>query len=128
MLVISNEQIGLLNKEIRRADKEQIRDDLSKMFPALPEDELSSFIETGFEKTAKYGIDEDAPVKEFIRLMIVVARDFDEYPKAQEQLTREVADPNLNVRLVRELLTPAEWREAENYGLKANLGDQKYYV
>lgn len=120
--------MSLLEKEIRRADKKQLREDLSRIFPMLLEDELDEFVETGFEKTAKYKIDEDAPVKDFIRLMIIVARDFDEYPKAQKQLTRKDVDPNLSVQLMRELLTPAEWREAENYGLRANLGDQKYYV
>lgn len=120
--------MSLLEKEVRRADKKRIRDDLAGMFPMLADDELDEFVATGFEKTAKYKIDEDAPVKDFIRLMIIVARDFDEYSQAQKQLTRDDVDSNLTVELMCELLTPAQWREAENYGLKTNLGDQKYYV
>ncbi len=128
MLVIRQEQMSLLEKEIRKADENQIRNDLAQKFPILTESELDDFVKTGFKKTEKYGIDEDAPVKDFIRLMIIVARDFDDYPKAQEQLKREDVDPNLSVRLMIELLTPAEWREAESYGTKLNLGNQKYYV
>jgi hypothetical protein len=98
------------------------------MFPALPADELDNFIEKGVEKTTRYRIDEHDSVKDFIRLMIVVVLDFDEHPQAQRQLKRKDANPNLTVRLMRELLTPVEWREAQGYGLKANIGEQKYYV
>lgn len=128
MLVISNEKMKALEKEIRKPDKTQLQSELARIFPALPVDELDGFIEKGLEKTAKYRIDEQGSVKDFIRLMIIVAQDFDEYPPAQEQLKRNDIDPNLSVRLMRELLTPDEWREAEGYGLKANPGSQKYYV
>jgi hypothetical protein len=128
MLVISNEKNKALEKEIRQPDKAELQTDLAKIFPTLPTDELDRFIEIGLEKAAKYGIDEQFAVKDFIRLMIIIAQDFDEHPKVKQQLTRRDANPNLRVQLARELLTPDEWREAANHGPKADLGSQKYYV
>ena len=121
MLVISNEKMNAMNKEVRKTDKAQLQSELSEIYPALPKDELDGFIESGLEKTGRYGIDEDLAIEYFIRLMIEVARDFDEYPKAQEQLTRTDVNPNLTVQLARELLTPDEWREAKSFGPRASI-------
>lgn len=121
MLVISNEKMKALDKEIRRPDRQELKTELSEFFPDLPGDELDGFIDAGLEKTARYKIDEETAVTDFIRLMIDVARDFDEHPKALEQLTRRDIKPNLRVRLLSELLTPIEWREAESFGQRASI-------
>jgi len=126
--VISKERIKLLDKQLRTPDKAWIQNQLAGMFPALPAEELEKFIEIGFEKTAKYLVDEDFPVRDFIALMIVAATDFDEYPPARAQLLREDIDPNLSVQLICELLTPAEWQEAKTFGTRASDRDQEDYV
>lgn len=128
MLVISKEKDKELQKAIRKTNREEMQTQLAEIFPTLPKEELDRFIDTGLEKTARYGIDEQTAVKDFVRLMIIVAQNFDEHPKANKQLTRRDANPNLRVRLARELLTPDEWREAAGHGPKADLGSQKYYV
>lgn len=121
MLVISNEKMKALEKEIRRPDRKELKIELAEFFPELPEEEIEGFIDAGLEKTALYEIDEDIAVRDFIRLMIDIARDFDEYPKAQEQLTRRNINPNLRVRLMYELITPDQWREAESFGTRASI-------
>ena len=128
MLVISNEKMKTLDKAMRCPDRDEIRRELVDFFPALPPAELDSFIDTGFEKTARYGIDEHTATRDFIRLMIVVAKDFDNYPKAQEQLRRTGNDANLNVQLMCELLTPDEWQEAKNSGERATDRQKEDYV
>ena len=128
MLVISNEKMRALEKEIRKPDKSLLETELAEMFPALPKDELHSFIDAGIEKASRYLIDEETAVRDFIRLMIVVARDFDQYPKAQEQLNRTDCDPNLNVQLMCELIIPTEWQEAKTFGPRASDRNTEDYV
>jgi len=128
MLLISNEKMRSMDKEIRKPDKAELRAGLAKMFSSLPPDELDRFIETGLEKAAGYGLDEHIPIKDFIRLMIVVAQDFDEQPKVREQLTRGDVDPNWKVRLACELVTPAEWQEAAKCGTRATIRREEEYV
>lgn len=121
MLTISNEKIKTLNKEIRQPDRKELENELAEFFPTLPKDELDNFIDAGLEKTARYKIDEETAVTDFIRLMIDIARDFDEHPKAKAQLTRRDIKPNLRVQLLSELITPVEWREAESFGPRASI-------
>ena len=128
MLVISNEKMKLLDKQLRAPDKTWIQNQLTEMFPAVPAEELRQIIDIGFEKTANYHIDEDFSVRDFIGLMIVAAQDFDEYPPAQKQFLRPDIDPNLSVQLVCELLTPTQWQEAKKFGTRASDRDQEDYV
>jgi len=128
MLVISNEKMKALDKALRKPEKSEIQAELAEIFPNLPKDELDSFIDAGFAKTDQYRIDEYTAVKDFIRLMIVAARDFDRHPKAQEQLYRTDIDPNLSVQLMCELLTPDEWQEAKNLGSRASDRTPEDYV
>lgn len=128
MLVISNKKMKALDKETRKPEKTELQIELAEIFPNLPKDELNNFIENGLEKTAKYKIDEEGAVKDFIRLMIVVAKDFDQYPKAQEQLNRTDIDPNLSVQLMCELIIPTEWQEAKSFGIRASDRNTEDYV
>lgn len=128
MLKISDEQMSVFQQSVRKTDKKLLREELSALFPALPDDELDSFIESGLIKTEKYGINESKPVKDFIRLMIGVAKDFDEYPPAKKQITRNDVNPNLTIKLMCELLTPIEWQEATQFGQRASDRNKEDYV
>lgn len=128
MIKISNKQMEVFSKEIRKPKKKELQEELVEMFPALSQDELFSFIETGLKKIEKYGIYEHTAVKDFIRLMIVVSEDFDEYPPANELLTRIDVTPNLRVQLMCELLTPIEWQEAKKFGKRASDRIEEDYV
>lgn len=118
----------VFSKEVRKPKINELQEELVELFPTLPQDELFSFIESGLRKTEKYDIDEHTAVKDFIRLMIVVSKDFDEYPPANEQLTGTEAIPNLRVQLMCELLTPIEWQEAKKYGIRASDRSEEDYV
>lgn len=128
MLKITNKQMDVFTKAVRKPNKAELKMDLNELYTALPDEELENFINLGLEKSSKYGIDEFFAVKDFIRLMIVVALDFDTYPPVKEQLTRKDVDPNLTVQLACELITPSEWQEAKTYGQRASDRTEDDYV
>lgn len=110
---IRPEQVAALDTAVRTVPEPELgrilAGRLAPDFPAVDALSLESWIAEGVRKCAGWAIRETEAIETFIRLMLVLGRDFDVYERVVEQLSRTDATPELRLTLLCELLTANDW-------------------
>jgi hypothetical protein len=115
-LVIRNEQIAEFDRSLTEKFIVSLANELRAEHPEdvenFSDEELRQGIAEGIERAESYGLEGDADVKAFVKLLFTVGWYFDHYPAFREVLTEELYRASEKMPYLFESATDEDWEEA----------------
>jgi hypothetical protein len=121
-LVISNKQMEAIGQSqtddfIERVTAE-LRTDHAEDVEYYTDEELYDEISEGIERAESYGLEGDADVAAFVKLLLTIGWYFDRYPMFQEILTEESYTHDEKMPAIFETAADEDWEAAADYSDK----------
>lgn len=115
-LVIRDEQVAVFEEALRNDFIERLAAELKANYAEdvepYTDEELYEVIDRGIDRAEDYGLEGDADISAFIKLLFTIGWYFDRYPMFQEILTNEANLPEEKMPFIFEGATDEDWEKA----------------